>query len=160
MEQSPSWEANWFAASQEIPRIFYGTRRFVTALTSVRHLSLSWASPSEPTYPHPTSWRSILILFTHLHLGLPRGLFPSGFPFKLFTMVFLVMQNRNLQSFRQIQLWDAFGSREKRLLPSSLPSVQWSVRMYRHGPHSMNWNEIRHWGLSWKHVEIIHIWLK
>ena len=22
MEQSPSWEANWFAASQEIPRIF------------------------------------------------------------------------------------------------------------------------------------------
>ena len=25
---------------------FYGTRRFITALTSVRHLSLSWASPS------------------------------------------------------------------------------------------------------------------
>ena len=22
MEQSPSWEANWFTASQEIPRIF------------------------------------------------------------------------------------------------------------------------------------------
>ena len=22
MEQSPSWETNWFAASQEIPRIF------------------------------------------------------------------------------------------------------------------------------------------
>ena len=22
MVQSPSWEANWFAASQEIPRIF------------------------------------------------------------------------------------------------------------------------------------------
>ena len=24
---------------------FYGTRMFITALTSVRHLSLSWASP-------------------------------------------------------------------------------------------------------------------
>ena len=24
---------------------FHGTRRFITALTSVRHLSLSWASP-------------------------------------------------------------------------------------------------------------------
>ena len=24
---------------------FYGTRRFITALTSVPHLSLSWASP-------------------------------------------------------------------------------------------------------------------
>ena len=45
MEQSPSWEANWFAVSQEIPA-FYGTRRFITALTSVRHLSLSWASPT------------------------------------------------------------------------------------------------------------------
>ena len=58
---------------------FYGTRKFITALTSVRHLSLSCASPIQSTYPHPTSWRSILILSTHLPLGLPSGLFPSGF---------------------------------------------------------------------------------
>ena len=49
-------------------------------LTSVRHLSLSWASPIQSTYPHPTSWRSIPILYTHLCLGLPSGLFPSSFP--------------------------------------------------------------------------------
>ena len=61
---------------------FHGTRRFITALTSVRQLSLSWASPIQSTYPHPTSWRSILILSTHLRLGLPSGLFPSGFPTK------------------------------------------------------------------------------
>ena len=61
---------------------FYGTRRFITTLTSIRHLSLSWASPILSTYPHPTSWRSILILSTHLRLGLPTGLFPSGFPTK------------------------------------------------------------------------------
>src|SRR5215472_5036932 len=61
---------------------FHGTRRFITALTSVRHLSLSWASPIQSTCPHPTSWRSILILSTHLRLGLPSGLFPSGFPTK------------------------------------------------------------------------------
>jgi hypothetical protein len=29
---------------------------------------------------HPTSPISILILFTYLHLGLPSGLFPYGFP--------------------------------------------------------------------------------
>jgi hypothetical protein len=61
---------------------FCGTRRFITALTSVRHLSLSWASPILSTYPHPTSWRSILILSTHLRLGFPSGLFPSVFPTK------------------------------------------------------------------------------
>ena len=61
---------------------FHGTRRFITTLTSFRHLSLSWVSPIQSIYPHPTSWRSILILSTHLHLGLPSGLLPSGFPTK------------------------------------------------------------------------------
>ena len=59
---------------------FYGTRRFLTALTSARHLSLSWTSPIQSSYPNHTSWRSILILSSHLRLGLPSGLFPSGFP--------------------------------------------------------------------------------
>ena len=81
MVQRPSSEVNCFAASQEIPT-FHGTRRFITALTSVRHLSLSWVSPIQSIYQHPTSWRSILILSTHLRLGLPSGLFPSGFPTK------------------------------------------------------------------------------
>ena len=60
---------------------FHGTRRFITALTSVRHLSLSWACPIQSIYRHPTSRRSILIS-THLRLGLPSGLLPSGFPTK------------------------------------------------------------------------------
>ena len=67
---------------------FHGTRRFITALTSVRHLSLSWASPIQSIYPHPTSWRSVLLLSTHLRLGLPSGLLPSGFPTKtLYTLL-------------------------------------------------------------------------
>ena len=61
---------------------FHGTRKFITALTSVHHLSLSWASPIQSIYTHPTSWRSILIKPTHLRLGLPSGLLPSGFPTK------------------------------------------------------------------------------
>ena len=61
---------------------FHRTWRSITALTSIHHLTLSWACPIQSVYPHPTSWRSILILSTHQCLGLPSGLFPSGFPTK------------------------------------------------------------------------------
>ena len=61
---------------------FHGTRRFITAFTNTRHLSLSWASSIQSIPSHPTSWRSILILYSHLRLGFPTGLFPPDFPTK------------------------------------------------------------------------------
>ena len=59
---------------------------------------LSWASPIQSTYPHPTSWRSILILSTHLRLGLPSGLFPSGFPTKTLYAPLLLTHMRHMPS--------------------------------------------------------------
>jgi hypothetical protein len=55
------------------------------SIPNSRELSLPWVRPIQPISPHPTSTRSILILFNHLGLGLPRGLFPSGFPIILWN---------------------------------------------------------------------------
>jgi len=76
--QSPSWEANWFAASQEILRI--SQNRKVNYRTHKRSPPVSIMGQPNPIHI-PTShfWRSILILFTHLHLGLPTGILPSGY---------------------------------------------------------------------------------
>jgi hypothetical protein len=49
---------------------FYGTRRFITVFTRAIHWSLSWASLIQSIPSHPISLRSILILSTHLCLGL------------------------------------------------------------------------------------------
>ena len=45
-------------------------------------------NPSSPC-PHPTSWIFILILYSHLCLGIPSGLFHSGFPTKILYAPFL-----------------------------------------------------------------------
>jgi hypothetical protein len=56
---------------------FYGTRRFIATLTSACHLSLFWARSVLSIPPHPTSWKSILIIHSHLCLVLPRSLIRS-----------------------------------------------------------------------------------
>ena len=79
MEHSPSWEANRFSASQEIPRILwnpkvhYRIHKFLPPVPILSQLESVHA---------PTSHflRSILILSSHLCLGLPSGLFPSVSP--------------------------------------------------------------------------------
>ena len=87
VEHSPSWDANRFSPVKKFSE-FYGTRRFITTFTSARHLSLSWARLIQ-SMPLPlNSWRSILIVSSHLRLGHPSGLFPSSFPTKsLYTLL-------------------------------------------------------------------------
>ena len=79
MEQSPSWEANWLQLVKKFPAS-YGTRKFITILTSAHHLSLSWTNSMQSPQAPRTSWGYVLMLSSHLCLGLPIGLFPSGFP--------------------------------------------------------------------------------
>ena len=79
MDQSPSWEANRFLTSQETPRVLGNPEvhyRFYKCPPPVS--ILSQINPVQA--PHPTSWRFVLILSSHLSLGLTSGLLPSDFP--------------------------------------------------------------------------------
>jgi hypothetical protein len=60
----------------------YGTIRFIVVFTQARHWTLSWASWIQFAPSIPISLRSILMLSSHLRLGLPSGLLPSGLPFR------------------------------------------------------------------------------
>ena len=72
-----SWEANRSSANQEILRILWNSMvRYPIHKCPPPVPILSHINPVHT--PHITSWRSILILSSHLRLGFPSGLFLSG----------------------------------------------------------------------------------
>jgi hypothetical protein len=48
---------------------FCGTRKFIAAFTTARHLSLSWGSSIRSMLPHPLSWRYVQMSFSHQRLS-------------------------------------------------------------------------------------------
>jgi len=81
MEQSLSWEPNCFLASQEIPRLVWNPKVHYCIYKHpppIRTLSQITAVPVSLTH----FLKIHLILPYHPCLGIPGGLFPSGFPTK------------------------------------------------------------------------------
>ena len=80
MVQIPSWEANWFAASHEIPRISRNPN--VHYHTHKRPPPVSILGQPNPVHIPTSHLLEIILLPIHQRLGLPSGLFSSGFPTK------------------------------------------------------------------------------
>jgi hypothetical protein len=79
IEQSPSWDANRYSASQESPCVLWNLK--VHYHIHDRPPLFPILSQTDPAHaPHPTSQRSILMLYSHLRLGFPRSLLASSFP--------------------------------------------------------------------------------
>ena len=76
VERCPSCEADESSANQEIPRILRNPK--VHYRIHKPPAPVPVVSQSNPFHVLHISWRSVLILSSHLRLGLPSGLFPSS----------------------------------------------------------------------------------
>ena len=145
MERSPSWEANRFSASQEIPHILRNPK---VHYCIYKHLPpLSVLSQINPVHTPPTHFLKIHL--DVIHLGLSSGLCPSGFPTKtLCTPLFTATDARcptHLILLDSIT-WTILGEEYRSLSSSFCSFLHSPVTLFLLGPSillsTLFWNTL------------------
>jgi hypothetical protein len=151
MKLSPSWEAANCAATQYIPSILWNPKVHYRAHKSLPPVPT--LSQINPIHTIPSYLRSILILFTHIRLGLPSGLFLSGLttnilypffssPFVLHALsIYLIEILARLMKY-EWQLWSSDEDKSKLSFISGLLNDYfscWDVK-----------RRILEWLVNWK----------
>jgi len=80
MEQSPSWEASPLSSSKEISRILRNPKAHYRIYKCPP--PVPFLNQFDPIHTPTSHFLKIHLNITHLRLGLPSGLFPSGLPTK------------------------------------------------------------------------------
>jgi hypothetical protein len=101
---------------------------------------LSWASSIHSIPPYPTSWRFILILYSHICLVLPSGPFPLGFPTKILYTPLLSSINATCPAHLILDFITRtiFGERYRSLSSSICSFLLSPVASYPLGPNTLS----------------------
>ena len=102
---------------------FHGTRRFITALTSVRHLSLSWASPIQSIYPHHTLLEIHPNIIHPTTTRSPHWSLSLRFPHQDLIHPPLLTSTRHMLTFDYLIYISDFTQRTLRHCPNTLPTL-------------------------------------
>jgi hypothetical protein len=103
MELRPFWEKASCTATQEFPNILWTPRDLLPCSQEPSTCPCPQSDQANPYHPHPIYLKSILILSTHLSLGFPSGLFPSGFPTRILFLVLVAQLLRKFPIFYDAQ---------------------------------------------------------
>jgi hypothetical protein len=126
MEQGRSWENYISPASYTISRILWNWEVRYRANRNPKLVTILIQMNSS-TPAHPIFLRYILILSSHLLIGLLSGLLPSGFPTKLFLYIF----HGSLVCYMPRPSYPPWSWEDVSRSPSQeFPSILWSSKAH------------------------------